>query len=138
MNMEAKVGSQFADLTKYTPPSDGATLEPWPAFPAEIVLGGDPAHKGIVLYRDPTKRYTIGVWTCPPCKFRMPYAGTESGHVLRGKAKLTNERTGTSITISAGDKFMIPFGDSIIWEVLEDFQKHYHMYEAEFDPERYY
>lgn len=40
-------------------------LEPWPAFPPEDILAGDPnTHRGTVLYRDPTQLYSIGVWCC--------------------------------------------------------------------------
>lgn len=138
MNVAAKTSAPMGELTKYQPPAEASDLEAWPRFPDEIILDGDPAHRGTVLYRDPSKLYSIGIWSCPPCKFRMDYAGTESGHVLRGKARLTNEKTGASITIAAGDRFLIPFGESILWEVLEPFQKHYHMFESEWADDRYY
>lgn len=135
---KASSGTAIDELTKYQPPIDAKDLALWPAFPDEIIIDGVPAHRGEVLYRDPSKRYSIGIWACPPCKFKMEYEGTESGHVLRGKARLTNEKTGKSITISEGDRFVIPFGESIIWEVLESFQKHYHMYEEKWIEDRYY
>ncbi|MBM3650100.1 MAG: cupin domain-containing protein, partial [Alphaproteobacteria bacterium] len=32
--------------------------------------------------------YSVGVWECPPSKFRVVYPGTEAAHVLTGRAKL--------------------------------------------------
>ncbi len=95
-------------------------------------------HGGKVLFRDPKKRYSVGVWQCEPAKFIEPYPGTESGHVLAGRATLTNEATGESVELKAGDHFFIEFGQTITWEVHETFRKVYAMYEDEFDEERFY
>ncbi|MDE0006216.1 MAG: cupin domain-containing protein [Rhodospirillaceae bacterium] len=105
-------------------------LDPWPHE--------DIDHRGKVLFRDPKKRYSVGVWQCEPAKFTVPYAGTESCHVLAGRATLTNEATGESVTLEAGDHFFIGFGETITWEVHETFRKVYAMYEDEYDEERFY
>ena len=56
--------------------------------------------------------------------------------MLAGRATLTNEATGESITLKAGDHFFIEFGQTITWEVLETVRKVYAMYEDEYDEGR--
>lgn len=106
----------------------------WPAFEPEEILEGDPAHRGKVLFRDPSGRFSVGTWVCPPSKFTVDYEGIETGHVIRGRARLTNRDTGHTVEIKAGDQFIMPFQAKITWEVLEEFQKLYVMYEDEYDP----
>ena len=126
-------------LTVFSGEGADPQLDPWPDFPPEDVFSGNAnGHRGKVLFRDPKRRYSVGVWECPPAKFIEPYPGTESGHVLAGRATLTNEATGESITLKAGDHFFIEFGQTITWEVHETFRKVYAMYEDEYDEERFY
>lgn len=127
-----------ATLTVFSGTGDDPVLDPWPDFPPEDTISGAVDHRGKVLFRDPKKRYSVGVWQCEPAKFIEPYPGTESGHVLAGRATLTNEATGESITLKAGDHFFIEFGQTITWEVHETFRKVYAMYEDEYDEERFY
>jgi len=141
--MEKAKSTQTAEtgkiITAFKEVNEIPPLESWPPFPKEDVFNGNPnGHTGIVLFRDLSRRYSIGVWECPPAKFREPYPGTEFGHVLKGRAILTDEKTGESQTIEAGDHFFVAFGSSIIWEVHETFCKVYTMYEEEWDEERYY
>lgn len=114
-------------------------LAPWPPFPEDEIIGGNPnGHKGALLYRDPQQLYSVGVWECPPAKFEVPYAGTEMGHVLMGTATITDTVTGEARRLKPGDHFFIAFGAKVIWEVHETFRKVYTMYEAERDAERFY
>ena len=127
-----------ATLTVFSGAGGDPVLDPWPDFPPEDTISGAVDHRGKVLFRDPKKRYSVGVWQCEPAKFIEPYPGTESGHVLAGRATLTNAATGESITLKAGDHFFIEFGQTITWEVHETFRKVYAMYEDEYDEERFY
>ena len=113
-------------------------LEAWPAFDDEEILEGNPAHKGIVLFRDPSKRFSIGIWECPPSKFEIEYEGCETVHVLEGSADITMVSTGTTKTIKAGDRYIMPFGARVVWHVKEHMKKVYCMYENEWLDERYY
>ncbi len=128
-----------ATLTVFSGESDPPSFAQWPAFPEEDVVSGNPdGHRGSVLYRDPSRRLSVGVWECPPSKFIEPYPGTEFGHVIAGSATLTNEETGESVTLRSGDHFFVAFGSRITWEVHETFRKVYTMYEEDWDPERFY
>lgn len=113
-------------------------LTEWPDFPTDSILEGKPAHSGRVLYRDPGELFSVGIWECPPSKFEVQYAGTEMGNVLHGSATITDKNTGRSVHIKSGDRFIAPFGSTVIWHVHETFKKVYCMYEAEKDDERHY
>jgi uncharacterized cupin superfamily protein len=90
------------------------------------------------MYRDPSRRFSVGVWECPPGKFIDRAAGAEFSHVLKGKATLSHEGTGEAKTIQAGDCFFCEFGETIIWEVHETFKKFYVVYEDEWNEKRFY
>jgi len=116
-----------------------ADLVPWPPFPPEGVISGNPnGHKGKLLFRSPDGRFSVGIWECPPAKFVEPYPGSEFGHVLKGRARLKDIETGQIQDLKAGDHFFIEFNRTIEWEVLETFRKVYTMYEAEWAEERFY
>jgi uncharacterized cupin superfamily protein len=118
---------------------DEPALKSYPPFPAEDVLGGNPnGHKGIVLFRDPLRRFSVGIWECPPGKFVDRQGGCEFSHVLRGSATLTHEATGESKTIRAGDHFYTAFGETIVWDVHEPIKKYYVVYEHDWNDKRFY
>lgn len=116
-----------------------AKLDPWPAFAPACVLGGNPnGHRGKVLFRSPDGRYSIGIWECDAAKLVNAYPGTESGHVLKGRARLRDVETGEVQNLKTGDNFFLAFGRTIEWEILETFRKVYTMYETEWDGDRFY
>jgi len=141
--MEKSKSKQTAEtgevITVFNEVTEIPLLESWPPFPSDDILGGNPnGHRGSVLYREPSRRYSVGLWECPPAKFReaAPYA--EFSHVLKGCATITDEKTGQSKTVRAGDTFFIAFKATVIWEIHETFCKLYAVYEDEWDEERFY
>lgn len=126
-------------ITVFTTDGDIPPLAPYPPFAEEDVLAGNPnGHLGVVLYRDPLRRFSVGVWECPPGKFIDRATGTELSHVLQGSATLSHEGTGESKRIGPGDYFYCVYGETIIWEVHETFKKVYVVYEHEWDDKRFY
>ena len=114
-------------------------LAPFPPFAEEDVVSGSPNdHQGVVLYRDPLRRFSVGVWTCPPGKFIDRATGAELSHVIKGSATLSHEGTGEAKKVSAGDHFYCVYGETIIWEVHETITKVYVVYEHEWDEKRFY
>jgi uncharacterized cupin superfamily protein len=114
-------------------------VETWPAWEPEDVLEGDPVHRGAVLYRDPTKRLSYGIWECDPGKFRLEYGPmTEMIHVLQGRATVTNLDTGHATHLEPGSRMVVPVGTVVTWHVHEPFRKVYAAYEEEWDEHRYY
>ena len=117
----------------------GLELSPWPPFPSENVISGNPnGHRGTVFYRDPTRLYSVGLWSCPEGSFRTVYAGTEFGHVITGRATITDAGTGDERVLGVGDHFFVAFGSEVIWHVHEEFRKVYTMYEASWVEGRVY
>jgi len=57
-------------------------LEPWPAWPAKDTLEGEVKHSGTVLVRDPSGAMSIGIWECPPCKFRDHQTATSTAQIV--------------------------------------------------------
>ena len=126
-------------ITVFKSEDDFPALAPYPPFAEEDVLAGNPnGHVGKVLYRDPLRRFSIGVWECPPGKFIDRATGTELSHVLKGSATLSHEGTGESKRIEPGDHFYCVYGETIIWEVHETFKKIYVVYEHDWDDKRFY
>ncbi len=68
-------------LTVFSGAAGDLDLDPWPTASGAIDQFGK------VLFRDPLKRYSVGVYQCGPSKFIAHYPGTESGHVLAGRAR---------------------------------------------------
>ena len=52
-----------ATLNVLSGDADLPPLVQWPPFPEEDIISGNPnGHRGALLYRDPTGRYSVGVW----------------------------------------------------------------------------
>ena len=82
-------------------PFDAKTmeLEPWPAWPTEDTLEGEVNHSGTVLVRDASGAMSVGIWECPPCKFRDHQTSTSTAMILKGSGFLIHESTGERIEL---------------------------------------
>ncbi|MGW3949409.1 cupin domain-containing protein [Streptomyces sp. NPDC004752] len=68
----------------------------------------------------------IGVWECRPGGWPVRNRpDTEVCYVLSGVATLTDDETGTKVTLSAGDLLVLPPGWSGRWDVTETLRKVY-------------
>ena len=129
--------SKLTELTEFV--AEDIELDPWPAFADDDILGGDPAHRGKVLYRDPTKRLSFGIWECPVGVFREVYDPFgEMIHCIQGEAIVTNEHTGVAVHLTPGSRMIAPVGLTAIWDVKETFKKVYAGFEESWDESRYY
>ncbi|MBT4888385.1 MAG: DUF861 domain-containing protein [Rhodospirillales bacterium] len=135
-NAEKKTDA--AEIIQVFKPED-VPLASYPPFDKEDVVSGNPnGHLGVVLYRDPERRFSAGVWECPPAKFIDRATGTELSTCISGSATLSHVESGESKLISPGDSFTCEYGETIIWEVHETFRKVYTVYEHDWDPKRFY
>ena len=112
-------------------------MESWPTDNLEI-LDGHPAHHGAIIYRDPSRQLSLGVWECPPCKFRFVEDGVAVETCVMGKATITDEETGQSVTVTPGMKWFVKPGTVEIWEVHEHFRKEYLILDDCVGEERYW
>jgi uncharacterized cupin superfamily protein len=99
-------------------------MEPWPTDILEI-LEGPIAHRGSIIYRDPSRQLSLGVWECEPGKFRFVEDGSAIETCVMGRATITDEETGRSITVTPGSSWTVKPGTVEIWEVHERFRKEY-------------
>jgi uncharacterized cupin superfamily protein len=109
-------------------------------FPSENldILGGHPeSHRGHVIYRDPSRRLSLGVWECPPGTFRLVEEDATIERCKAGKARLTDLSTGESVVVTPGMQWVVRPGTEMIWDVLEPFRKEYIAFGA-WEEERYW
>jgi uncharacterized cupin superfamily protein len=68
----------------------------------------------------------IGIWECEPGGWPVvDRPDTEVFYIISGKATLTDEETGTTVDISAGDFVVLPVGWTGRWDVSETLRKAY-------------
>lgn len=119
--------------------ADNVEVEEWPAFPDEDIIEGPMVNYGRVVYRDPTKALSYGVWECEPCKVFLDYGPmSEHIHCIKGEAVVTDQGTGEEVHLTPGVRMIVPVGSKVIWHVKKTFRKAYSVFEAEWDEERYY
>lgn len=99
-------------------------MKAWPTGVLEII-DGPIEHRGAIIYRDPSRQLSWGVWECEPGKFRFVEDGSAIETCVMGRATITDEETGRSITVTPGMKWTVKPGTVEIWEVHERFRKEY-------------
>lgn len=91
-------------------------------------IEGDPLQTVWVHYTDPSGRFSAGVWLSEPGKWRVSYDEDEYCHMLEGRSVVTPDG-GPSVTVAAGDSFVIPRGFVGTWEVVERTRKEFAIHE---------
>ena len=86
------------------------------------VIAGDPVHTAWNL--EERDGLYCGIWQSTPGKWRIAYDEWEYCRILDGVSVITGE-DGTSMTVRAGDSFIIRPGFKGTWEVLETTRKDY-------------
>jgi len=104
------------DLSSVTPQHD--------APPPDRVISGEPRFTTWNLEETAGDRLFAGVWEATPGKWRIAYDEWEYCTILSGVSVLTNE-AGESVTVTAGDAFILGPGYKGTWEVVETTRKQY-------------
>ncbi len=89
----------------------------------EIVLAGDPVYTTWSFEETEDGLYS-GIWQTTPGKWLIDYSEWEYVHILEGVSVLTGE-DGTSVTLRAGDAWIIRPGFKGTWECVETTLKEY-------------
>ncbi len=102
-----------------------------PARPLETeaarIIAGNPAQTASDLFVSADKRFSVGLWTCQPGKWRIDFGAHEFIHLLEGVVVVT-DAGGAARTYRAGDSFVSPAGFSGTWDVIEPVTKHFVLY----------
>lgn len=101
--------------------------EPYHPAPERRVKG-NPALCVWPHYSDATGQFAVGEWQGEVGAWRVQYTEEEFCQILEGVSTITSD-DGHSLTVRAGDRFVIPAGFTGTWEVLERTRKTYVVYE---------
>ena len=111
-------------------PFDITDLRPEKGSPApERIVKGRPQSRSWNLYSSEDGKFFSCIWESDPGEWIVRYTEDEFCHILEGVSIIRSD-DGTSMTVRAGDAFVIPAGFSGSWEVVERTRKHYAIYEA--------
>lgn len=102
---------------------------PWTPVDPGRVVDGQPRQAVANAWSDPSEAFHCGVWAGGPGAWRVRYTEHEFCHVLSGALRIGNDQ-GASWTFVAGDSFVVPAGFSGTWEVLEETEKLYAIFDA--------
>jgi uncharacterized cupin superfamily protein len=98
-------------------------------LPADKLVSGNPRQVVWNVYSNSDRKFFTGIWQSDVGKWRIRYTEEEYCHVLQGVSVITDSQ-GNAVTVSAGDRFLIPRGFVGTWEVVEPTRKIYVIYEA--------
>lgn len=104
-------------------------IEPDVSTPAvDRLLEREPEHRVWNLFTDSTQQFFVGRWSSTRGKWRVAYTENEFCHITQGRVRIA-ARSGRSWIFAAGDSFVIPAGFEGTWEVLEDCEKLYAIFQ---------
>lgn len=118
-------------MNAFPPLVDFAGPAPEPAQwrpPAERVVSGDPLQRAWNYYTSADGRFSAGIWTCEPGKWRVVFTESEFCTLLAGEILVTGD-DGSERLLRAGDAFVSPAGFTGYWDVRIPARKYYVIYE---------
>jgi hypothetical protein len=89
---------------------------------AEAVLAGDPLQAVHTHFASPCGQLAAGVWEGACGQWTVNFTESEYCEILEG-VSVIRDAHGTSKTVRAGDRFLIPAGFKGTWEVVEPCKK---------------
>lgn len=91
------------------------------------ILAGHPVNRTWNVFESPDGQFFSGIWESEPGTWRIEYTEAEFCHIMEGVSRITSDN-GLSVTLRAGDAFVIPSGFRGTWEVVARTRKHYAIY----------
>ncbi len=93
---------------------NAAAMEAWEDFPAKDVLAGSRKQSGKLFFEDKANGLSAGLWAQPGMESPwMDYPVNEFMALLEGE--VTIEEKDRSLTVKAGESFIIPKGTHCRW-----------------------
>lgn len=104
---------------------DGAGLGAQRPLVTPGLVSRPPLERERQLYRDPSGRFTTGIWECEPYEETYEsYPQDEFMHILSGSVIIVDS-SGNQETFRAGDSFFIARGFVGTWRQEETMTKYY-------------
>ena len=97
-------------------------------LPPEKLLDGNPLQTLWLHYTDASGQFLAGEWHSEVGKWRIAYTEEEYCRLLEGTSIITGA-DGASVTLHAGDAFVVPRGFVGTWEVVVPTRKTFVIYE---------
>ena len=110
----------------HTPGSEIGVLQPWPFDNPESnykILSGAPAASGRIDTGGAGYTTRSGIWRCSTGAFECTEQGDELMTFLSGRCHLTDQSTGKSHVLGAGDSLFMPDGRRVTWEIIQEVTK---------------
>ena len=110
----------------YTPGSEIGVLQPWPFDNPESnykILSGAPAASGRIDTGGAGYTTRSGIWRYTTGTFECTEQGDELMTLLSGRCHLTDQSTGKSHVLGAGDSLFMPDGHRVTWEIIQEVTK---------------
>ncbi|MGB0703528.1 MAG: cupin domain-containing protein [Paracoccaceae bacterium] len=110
----------------YTPGTEIGVLQPWPFDNPESnykILFGAPAASGRIDTGGAGYTTRSGIWRCTAGTFECTEQGDELMTLLSGRCHLTDQSTGKSHELGAGDSLFMPDGRRVTWEIIQEVTK---------------
>ena len=110
----------------YMPGSEIGVLQPWPFDNPESnykILSGAPAASGRIDTGGAGYKTRSGIWRCTAGTFECTEQGDELMILLSGRCHLTDQSTGKSHMLGAGDSLFMPDGRRVTWEIIHEVTK---------------
>ena len=122
--MTAALGPEVVSVDVHAAAEERLDLEP------SRVAAGSPMPAQFVrnAFTDATGRFFGGIWRSSPGAWRVSYTENELCVLTAGRVRISDD-AGRSWTFGPGECFVMPSGFSGLWEVLEDAEKFYAIYE---------
>ena len=101
-------------------------MQPWPFDNPESnykILSGAPAASGRIDTGGAGYTTRSGIWRCTAGAFECTEQGDELMTLLSGRCHLTDQSTGKSHELGAGDSLFMPDGHRVTWEIMQEVTK---------------
>jgi uncharacterized cupin superfamily protein len=88
------------------------------------VVEGSPSMKTWVLHTSDDSKMMSGYWEATPGTYHATYSGYEFVHLIAGRIVITPDG-GESVTVVAGDAFVVEANFKGTWKIEETVRKHF-------------
>jgi uncharacterized cupin superfamily protein len=89
-----------------------------------VVVAGTPSMKTWALHTSSDGTMLSGIWEATPGTYHATYTAYEFVHMLAGRIVITPDG-GTSVTVQAGDAFVVEADFKGTWKIEEAVRKHF-------------